>query len=203
MRKPRYGILGGSFDPVHNGHIQLAQYAKDEMKLDKVVFIPAYSSPFKNGTYVSGDDRYAMIKLVTDEWDGFIVNGMELAKESKSYTVDTLKKLSGKYDSELYFICGSDVFMYMDNWRDFRTIAKLTRVITIQRQGFEQAGLLAKAEEMYRRYSLRSSVLSGFNPLEISSTDIREKAAVGEDLSGLVPDRVREYILEKELYRGQ
>lgn len=202
----KIGIFGGTFAPIHNGHIRAALKFKEEFALDKLLIIPASIPPHKEQP--KGDSpkhRLEMLKLVfdTDEYknNGIEISEYELNKPGKSYTVDTLKHYYSE-DSQLYLLCGTDMLLSFHLWKSVEEIAKLTNLVFARREGFTNE-LNVKIENQKKRlkkeYGLNIFELE-LSALQLSSTYIREN--LDEDLSELVPKEVLKYISHNNLYRG-
>lgn len=190
---PRLGILGGTFDPPHNGHLAVARAAFEEFELRKVIFIPAKYPPHKPAEEISSEsDRLNMLRLAIDEYPEFEISDMELKRDGLSYTIDTLRELKESHgDFEIVFIIGADNISEMESWYKPEEILKAATVIAFNRPGFEPGG----------KFKTRIKMLA-MHPVDISSTDIRRKIRSGGDVTGLLPDAVLKYIEENSLYRN-
>ncbi|MGE5589713.1 MAG: nicotinate-nucleotide adenylyltransferase [Bacillota bacterium] len=198
----RLGILGGTFDPVHVGHLALAEASRTAFDLDRVLFVPTFMPPHKpEGAVASADDRLAMVRRAVEAAPHFAVSEVELERQGPSYTVDTLAELQRRHPgAELYFVAGADQVMALHTWRDPQRLVQLARVIAVTRPGYD----LTRLEEQERR--LGPAAQGRFLPLAwlelgLSSTDLRRLLAEGRSVRYLVPDRVLEYIEERRLYR--
>ena len=182
----RVGVFGGTFDPVHVGHLAIANAALDELELDRIYFVPARRSPLKqDGPVASAEDRLAMLIAAIAGEPRFHVSELELDRKGPSFTVDTLEALRGEGD--LFLILGSDAYADFERWRDPARIRALARVVLAARPGAPNApggvGMLD-------------------SPLmDISSRELRARAARGRSLRYLVPEEVLRYIEEHRLYR--
>jgi nicotinate-nucleotide adenylyltransferase len=188
----RIGILGGTFDPPHNGHLALATAAISKLDLDKVAFIPARIPPHKPAEDVSSeDDRLAMLKLAVEDDSRFEISEIELERDGPSFTVDTLGRLKAENPGhEFFFLIGSDNVGEMESWHRPDRILKLVRVAAAVRPGYSIEGKFADMVEPF-----------DMPPVDISSTAVRKKVGSGKSISGLVPEPVEEYIKSKGLYR--
>lgn len=188
----RIGLFGGSFDPVHNGHLRLAEFAKKEFKLDKVVFIPAYDPPHRKQKKLSPPAaRLKMLSLAAGRKPGFEISRYELNKKRPVYTYRMLEHFSKEFrGSTLFFIAGSDSLADMKHWKRPGRILELAEVITGVRKG---------SVKPKRSAGGRIHVLSRPIP-RVSSTGIRELAAKGAPLKGLVPPAVASYIRKHDIY---
>jgi len=200
MRK--IGILGGSFDPVHNGHIGLAVDAKEQMNLDEVLMIPAKLQPFKlDKKMVSGEQRLEMIKLAVADLPGLTPCDYELQQEEISYTYKTLKAISEMEgpETEVYFLTGTDSLLQIHRWKNAEELLHNYNFIVGSRPGYKDKELAECIEFLKKEYNT-NVVRVNNNQLNISSTDIREKLKSGQGLNGLVPEVVERYIIEHGLY---
>lgn len=196
----RAGIFGGSFNPVHSGHVKLARFAKEELGLDKLIIVPANVSPFKKEGSISCADREAMCRLAFTADEGFIVSGTEINRGGVSFTVDTVSEMTGLFpDCELFLIIGSDMLLQFDKWKEYKRILSMCTLAAVSRQREDKIKELeAFADEKLRQWG--KVVIMPFEPLEINSTEIREKLALGEDVSELLPEKVNQYIKDRGLY---
>ena len=184
----KIGVFGGTFDPVHVGHLAIAQAALESAKLDRVVFVPARRSPLKQREPAAGaDDRYAMLVAATRPEPRFTVSRIELDRDGPSYTIDTLEAL--KSDGELHLILGSDALSELPRWRSPDRIRALARILVARRPGApEPDGSLG-------------AVTFDAPCLDISSRELRARASRGLSLRYLVPDDVWRHIARSGLYR--
>lgn len=194
-----WGILGGSFDPIHNGHILLAQEVRDRLQLEKVIFIPAYVAPHKIGqSFASAADRFAMTALAVEGINDFSVSDMELRRGSVSYTVDTMLELRKMYPrQEFYFIIGADSVPQLKTWNRIEELFSLVKFAAVYRPGYED--VLDRAREDFGRQAERI-VMVHTTEYDVSSTAIRQKVQAGQSISDMVPAAVAEYIEKNGLY---
>ncbi|HKM57598.1 MAG TPA: nicotinate-nucleotide adenylyltransferase [Chthoniobacterales bacterium] len=183
----RLGLYGGSFDPIHHGHLILARQALEDLSLDRVIFIPAAESPFKpNHTNTSAKDRIAMVQLAIEGEPTFSVDPLEIERESPSYTIDTARTYRDRHpDEELFFLVGEDHLATLPRWNEFEELDRLVRFVILSRS---DEPLKAKYPVVHRRFDL-------------SATEIRNRVANDLSISYLVPERVLRYIEKKKLYR--
>lgn len=146
----KIGILGGSFDPIHMGHLILGENVRDSLKLDKVIFIPTGINPFKgNRNTTSPTQRLEMIKLAIESNPHFTISTIEIEREGISYTIDTIKSLKGRYkEDDLYFIIGSDIIFQIEKWKDIQQLFKLCKFALVNRPGKELKEIDNKVEEL-------------------------------------------------------
>lgn len=201
MRK--LGILGGSFDPVHNGHIGLAVDAKKQMGLDEVLLIPAKLQPFKlDKNMVSGQQRLEMIRLAVADKPGITPCDYELQQEQISYTYKTLKAISEMEgpDTEIYFLTGTDSLLQIHRWKNAEEMLRTYNFIVGSRPGYKDDELKGCIEFLKKEYNTNVTKVDN-NQLNISSTEIRDRLHSGQGLGGLVPKVVERYIIEHGLYK--
>ena len=184
----RTGILGGSFDPVHHGHLILARAALEELGLDRVIFVPANVSPHKTASVpATGDDRLAMVRLAIAGEPGFEACDCELHRPPPSYTLDTLQELKARHpDDELWLLIGTDNVAKFDTWHKPDEIRRLAGIAVLDRA----QGTTACDWPVIRKL------------VDISSTDIRGRIAAGRSIRYLTPDAVCDYIALHGLYRN-
>ncbi len=199
-KHPRIGILGGSFDPVHVTHVDLASRARDALGLDRVLLIPAARPPHKLHRRLSSDeDRLAMLELALEGKKGLEVDDRELRRGGISYTIDTVEDvLAQQPDAELYLIVGGDNLADLAGWRRFPDLARKVILVVFHRPGSppDIPGALRGTP------GLTMEILEA-PPSPVSSTDIRRRAAAGLSLEGLVPQAVASYVCQNGLYRAK
>jgi nicotinate-nucleotide adenylyltransferase len=185
----RIGIYGGTFNPVHHGHLILARQALEEFKLDRLVFVPAAESPFKiqNHSAPSGD-RLAMLRLAIAGEDRFLVDPLEIERGGISYSIDTVKMFRNRDPgAELFFLVGEDNADRLTEWHRFEELKKLVYFVVLSRSEDFQS---PEYPVVQRR-------------IEISSTEIRNRVANQESITYLVPESVKHYIEQHQLYQGE
>jgi len=194
-RTRKIGILGGTFDPIHLGHLVLAEQVKEKLKLDQVVFIPCFCPPHKTRRKLSpAKDRFCMTRLALEDNPFFSVSDIELKRRGPSYTVDTLRQLKDLYpDSKIYFLTGSDVLNEICTWKDPEQIYKLVKVVIAERPGFDEFDS--------ENHFAKKSIIVKITGMDVSSSQIREKVKKWKSIKYLVPFKVEEYIKRKKLYR--
>lgn len=185
-RPPHIGVFGGSFDPVHHGHLAIALAALESVPLDGVVFVLARHSPLKDaGPEASEADRIAMLKLATRDEPRFRVSRVELDRPAPSYTVDTLEALTG--EGRLFLILGADAARDLPRWRQPARIRELATLVVAPRPGLDHGD--------------EAAIVLDTPLMDISARDLRARAARGRSVRYLVPDAVWRYIEEHQLYR--
>ena len=194
------GILGGTFDPIHIGHLRMAEHVFQRMELDKILFIPAYVPPHKLGQdFAPAQDRYAMTELAIADNPHFVVSDMELQRTGVSYTIDTIRALSKLYEGrELHFIIGADSVAQLHTWHNIEEMLELTRFVAVWRPGYE--GAMEELEHHLGKQARERVLLLDTPVYDISSTEIRTRIRAGQSLAGLVPPLVEKYIYEHGLY---
>lgn len=204
MIKPRIGILGGSFNPIHTGHLVMAQDAALAHGLDRILFVPAYLPPHKlTQTLVTAEQRIDMVRLALSDRSEWEVSDVEIRRGGVSYTIDTVRHFKDVYpESEFFFIIGGDTLPELHTWKDIETLLDLCSFITMVRPGFEPATLRSCRLKLPPRHieDLINRVTVG-HVIGISSTDVRMHVAKNESIRYLVPDAVERYIREFGLYR--
>ena len=189
----KVGIFGGTFDPIHMGHLITAQSVREIRELDKIIFIPAFISPHKASVEASStENRLNMIKIAIKDVPFFECSDIEIKKGGISYTVDTLRELKKIYD-EIEFIVGYDNIFSFHKWKEPDEILKLAKLIVLKRKSSHPPPF----EDKY----YRQAIFVQTRGIEISATDIRERVKHNLPIHFLVPQKVKEYIYEQKLYR--
>ncbi len=190
------GVFGGAFNPVHNGHLALAEHYKKSLSLDRIMFIPTADPPHKSSDgLIDGRDRINMLNLCVGNE---VVSDMEFKHDGKSYTYLTLCELKEAYpDDEFYLIIGADQFFCFEKWYRFEDIMSLSTVVTAAREKNQYDEMLGfKAEHP----KLADIIVSEFDVVDVSSSQIRDMIKNRSDVSNLIPEKVNEYIKEHRLY---
>ena len=201
MRK--IGVYGGTFDPVHNGHVSLAKDAAEQAPLDMVIFMPVYVQPFKQDKRpTGGDHRLAMLKLAAEEDPVLRVSDYEMRQEGVSYTYKTLRALKENCDEDdrIFFICGTDSFLKIETWMNAGELLDRYSYIVGTRPGYREEELKETIERIRADHGTDIVKINN-RRVDVSSTMIRERAVGGLSLTGLVPESVERYIIENRLYR--
>ena len=197
----KYGIYGGSFDPIHIGHVSLADSAVKECGLDRLIFMPAYISPFKQNRKVTdGKDRCGMIESVLGFNKAFRLSTYELQREEPSYTIETLRHWDSMLDGDLYFVLGFDSVIQLDMWYQGEDILRNYHLVTARRPHTDDIEGMQIVERFRSEYNADITVMD-MPPVDASSTIIRKLVKEGKPVTGLVPPGVEEYIIEHKLYR--
>ena len=198
--KLKIGIMGGTFDPIHYGHLSIAEYVREEFNLDKILFIPTGNPPHKSKLRTDKLDRYNMVLLAIKNNKGFIASSIEIDREKSTYTIDTLKELHKTYkNSELYFITGADTICDMENWRNVGENFELATFIAAKRPGISEEEVKEKIENLEELYDAKIKTVDA-PLLDISSTYIRRQIKENKSVKYLIPDEVQSYIDEKQIY---
>ncbi len=197
----RVGIYGGTFSPPHLGHMAAARAFMEQMWLDVLYIIPAGIPPHKEMEYpVSDRDRLEMCRLAFGEMEGVIVSDLEMRRTGKSYTVDTLRELSGE-DRRLFLLMGTDMVLTLDRWREPDEIFRLSYPVYIRRENdpILTQQIIQKIADYQSKYGkvVRRIVTE---PLELSSHLVRERLLAGGSAEGLLAPAVEKYIADKHLY---
>jgi len=194
----RLGVMGGTFDPIHYGHLVTAEEALVQFSLDEVIFVPTGQPWMKEGREVSpAEDRYLMTVIATASNPRFRVSRIEIDREGRTYTVDTLLALSAENpDAELYFITGADAILEIFEWKDPEEVLSHAHFIAATRPGYDLARFDAAASTRHPNVSVMN-----IPALAISSTDVRERVRAGRPIRYLVPEGVKSYIEKAGLYR--
>lgn len=198
----KIGLMGGTFNPIHIGHLVMAEETRKSFNLDKILFIPTGTPPHKTiKEQVSAEDRYIMTLLATASNEYFEVIDLETKRKGTSYTIDTIRELKDIYiDSEFYFITGADAILEIETWKDTEELLGICKFIAATRPGFNVNELKSGIKELENKYNRQISSLT-IAPLDISSTDIRKRLKSGKTIKYMVPDSVINYINKKQLYR--
>lgn len=197
----RLGIMGGTFDPIHIGHLACAEQVHENFGLNGVIFIPAGTPVYKKEQRVTpAADRLAMCELAVASNPSFDVSALEIEREGDTYTVDTLRQLRDHYPSnvELYFITGADAVFNIIRWKESSAIAKLAHFIAVTRPGYV---ISEEQKEYLSHHSDFSISYSEVTALSISSSDLRRKLSEGKSIRYLTMFNVYEYIQEHHLYQ--
>lgn len=187
----KIAILGGTFNPIHIGHLILAEEVREKLKLDRIIFVPAYLPPHKDNSDIApANARLAMVKLAIKGNKYFSISDTEIKRNGHSYTIDTLKEFKKIYpEDELYFVIGSDLLKYLDDWKDLDEIIKMVRFVVATRPGYP----LEKIPSHISTIPIRAVDISGF--------EIRKAIRENKSFRYLVTEAVYKYILKKKLYK--
>lgn len=214
----KIGLIGGTFNPVHLGHLRAAEETREILNLDQICFIPANIPPHKD-SYEIADTKHRlnMLKIATEENDGFKVDDIELKREGQSFTINTLKELKDKNpDYEYYFILGTELFSRIDTWENYKSLFNYSNFIILNRPGYYEidiSNLFPLALKNEFRYSYKENKIDVFehkssnklifiniSGIKLSSTKIRSLISENKSIRYLVTEKVQKYILENKLY---
>lgn len=214
----KIGLIGGTFNPVHLGHLRAAEETKEILDLDKIYFVPALTPPHKNSKDIaSATHRLNMLRLAIQGNPGFQVLDIELKRNTPSYTIDTLKELNSSNPENKYsFIVGTELFTRIDTWKSYKTLFKYADFIILNRPGYYEidlSNLLPLALKNEFRYSYKEKEIDVFehkssnrlifiniDGIKLSSTKIRTLIHENKSIRYLVPEKIEQYILGKNLY---
>jgi len=211
----KYGVFGGTFDPIHMGHLRTAQEMVEELGLTKLFLIPAATPPHKHHSPVSAfHHRFEMAKIAVDGSQHIEVLDIEAKREGPSYSVDTLRELKSFLgtQSDLYFIMGLEGFFEIHTWKEYRSLFQLAHFVVVDRKGFQYQDIFPYLKGLQIGFSITNEankviLFSGKwllhkvpTRMDISSTQIRNLVNRGMSIRYLVPDRVMNYVLEHRLY---
>ena len=221
MKKARIGIFGGTFNPVHSGHLRAAEIVQKKLVLDKILFIPSYIPPHKESMDIaSPSDRLKMIELACAPCPQFVPSSIEIEAQEKSYSIITLEKIEKMYpETGLFFILGIDAFLEIETWKEYEELLKRCSFIVVSRQGYrlKEAKDVLEGPYKERMYEFPESDESGeidtdlfssyqifflpIDSLNIASTEIRRRVKKGLSIEGMVPESVEVYMRENRLYQ--
>ena len=193
----KIGILGGSFNPIHNAHLRLALAAWQFLDLDQVHLMPAGQPWQKQALQVSAENRLAMLRLATQDTPQLLINTMEIERDGLTYTIDTLKELPP--DAKYFWLMGSDQLNNFCTWNAWQEILDYVQLVVVQRPGYQPQVPPELQDEL--RQKNKHLIMMPFDELDISSSEIRQKLSNKQDVSTLVPAAVLDYIKEHNLYR--
>ena len=202
MSSRKIGILGGTFDPIHNAHLLLGESAREQYGLDRVIFIPNNLTHLKNRTEISGtEERYQMCKLAISGNPYFTCSRLEIDKPQGSYTIDTINDLKLMYPGdELYMILGGDSIIGIDTWYKASELLKSCIILAAVREQDDLPTLDKKRRELANIYGADIRLMT-FNRIDISSTEIRDRVKTGRSVRYYMPSECIEYMCIKGLYR--
>jgi nicotinate-nucleotide adenylyltransferase len=215
----RIGVFGGTFNPIHYGHMRAAEEVREMLGFERVLFVPSGNPPLKTGDLADALKRYEMVRLATAGNRSFDVLDIESVKPAKSYTVETLEVLLNRYaGSELYFMLGMDAFLDIPNWWMPEKLVSMVNFAVISRPGRKFEDLLSSPYQdveprdlkalddsggefkIIRLKSLKEAALVKITPIDISSSDIRRRMLAGQSVKYLLPESVESFIISNKLY---
>lgn len=195
----KVAVFGGAFNPVHNGHINLAKKYIELLKPDKMLIIPTANPPHReNNNFEADCHRFNMLKLAFEHEKNIEISDIEFKIEGKSYTYNTVCEIEKQYENaDIYLIVGEDQFLYFDKWYKWQELLKKVTLCTAERNKDKACEIRAFAENVLHTDKY---ILAGFDPVVVSSSEIREKLKNNESVDRLIPEKVLNYINENELY---
>jgi len=187
----KIGILGGTFNPIHLGHLILAEEVREKLELDRIIFVPTYLPPHKNNSEIApAVDRLNMLKTAIRQNKHFKVSDIEIKRKGRSYTIDTVREFKKKYSkNQLYFLTGSDLLKYLADWKDLPQILQLVKFVVATRPGYP----LEKIPPYISTVSIRA--------VDISAYEVRLAVKEKKSFRYLVPEAVYRYIVKRKLYK--
>lgn len=200
----KIGLIGGTFNPIHYGHLILSEFIREEMDLDRIIFIPTRIPPHKDSSNIpNGKVRIEMVNLAIKSNENFQSSTIEIDREGVSYTIDTIEELKSKYpQDEFFFIIGEDSLFQLHNWKDYERLIKICNIIVAERIGQEKDKINDRIYEINSLFN--GNIVKASSPhIGISSTIIRNRVKNGLSIKYLVPETVEEYIINNGLYLGE
>lgn len=198
----RIGVFGGTFNPIHNGHLLIAEAAREEYGLEKVIFVPTSHPPHKDSRGIAANQlRYDMVRLAIEDNPFFFVSDVELVRAGPSYTVDTMRYFHERYpeDTEFYFIMGTDTLLDLPTWKYADELMQLTHFLSALRPRYRtDLSILTKRFGSSARENIH---LLHTPEMEISATDLRRRFSTGQSTRYLLPSAVQQYIQANEIYQ--
>jgi nicotinate-nucleotide adenylyltransferase len=218
MREMKIGVFGGTFNPVHFGHLRVAEEVREQLGFEKILFIPSSNPPLKSASLAPGRDRYEMTRLAVAGNPFFEISDIECRRPGKSYTVETVAALMKQYpDTDLSLIVGIDSFLDIPAWYQPQRLMELAGFVVISRPGFlfsslsalvtAERGVLSELDAHQREFATtamkngREVFLMNVTPFHVSATSVRTRVQCGRSVKYLLPDAVESYIISHHLYR--
>ncbi len=194
-------LMGGTFNPIHMGHLACAEAVRCKFGFEKIVFMPSGTPPHKPPTVLEAEHRYEMTRLAIMDNPNFIISDLEINRTGNTFTIDTIKEIKKiAADSEIYFITGADTVFEIETWKDVDELFTLCHFIAITRPGYDKSALEKETEILMRKYCSAIQLME-VPSLDISSSNIRSKIQEGQSIKYLVPEPVYDYINEHGLYQ--
>lgn len=200
------GIYGGTFDPIHTGHLIIAEQVREILNLTKIIFLPNGNPPHKQKKITDKFHRFNMIKLAIEDNSFFLLSDLEIKKNEPSYTYDTITELKKEYKDELYFIIGADSLVNLNKWYRYEELIKMCKIVVLPRV-LENIPDSQNTQDFLKNWivnqlksSLDNFILIDFPMLEISSTIIRNNISNNKSIKYMLPEKVIKYIYEENLY---
>ena len=200
----RYGMMGGTFNPIHLAHLYIAYEAKEALNLDKVIFMVAGNPPHKKDSpVIDSNYRYDMVKMAIKDYSGFEISDYEIKKNGYSYTYETLQYLKKQEDNvEVFFIAGADSLMAIEKWSNTDLVLNNCTFVAFNRGEYNKSILEEQKYKLEKKYDAKIVILN-VTDIDISSSMIRERIANGKRVDFFLPEEVKKYISENKLYRRE
>ncbi len=198
----KIGILGGTFNPIHYGHLMISEYLRDELNLDKVIYVPTGYSPHKINS-ISADIRYKMVEIAIKNNENFQISDVEAKSGKISYSVNTVKKLKESHPGEYFFLIGSDTIFQLKTWRKLEELSKEVHFVAALRPEYlERDKIDEEIKFLKKNFNTQITIING--PLyQVSSTELRDRMKTKKSVRYLIPDEVIRFIRENNLYRDE
>jgi nicotinate (nicotinamide) nucleotide adenylyltransferase/ribosome silencing factor RsfS/YbeB/iojap len=220
MKRERIGLFGGTFNPIHSGHLRAAEIVQKRLSLEKILFIPSYIPPHKDSSEIASPiHRLKMVELALQPYSHFVPSSIEVDAEEKSYSIITLEKIEKLYpNARVFFILGMDAFLEIDTWKNYEKVLEKCFFAVVSRPGFHLKDAKKAAKEIHKKEICELSesenidddmllahriFLLQIDALDIASTDIRKRIVRGESIKAMVPFEVEAYIKENNLYQSE
>ena len=202
----RLAIMGGTFDPVHMGHLRMARAVQRQLDFGRVVFLPSFIPPHKQtrSDFASWQDRLAMVELAIRKYDDFVVSSLEFDRGGISYTYDTVNFMQELWpDAEIYLIIGEDSLTQLYTWYRVLDLLRLVHFVAAERPGYEGEAGVERLVKAYGPWVVGKIIHAEVPETAISSTEIRKRLREGKPIRGMTPPAVETYIYERGLYRAE
>ncbi len=202
----RLAIMGGTFDPVHMGHLRMAHAVQRQLEFDRVVFLPAFVPPHKKtrSDFAAWEDRLAMVQLAVQKYESFVVSSLEFDRGGVSYTYDTVNFMQELWpDAEIYLIIGEDSLTQLYSWYRAADLLRMVHFVAAERPGYEGEVGVARLAKAYGSWVTEKIIHAEVPETAISSTEIRKRLRDGKPIRGMTPLAVEQYIYERGLYRPE
>ena len=202
----RLAIMGGTFDPIHMGHLRMAHAVQQQLDFDRVVFLPAYLPPHKQtrSDCASWQDRLTMVQLAVQGYENFVVSSLEFERGGLSYTYDTVNIMQELWpDAEIYLIIGEDSLTQLYTWYRVHDLLRLVYFVAAERPGYEGKAGVERLTKAYGPWAAEKIIHAEVPETAISSTEIRKRLREGKPIRGMAPLAVEQYIYERGLYRAE
>lgn len=197
----KIGLMGGTFNPIHLGHLLVSEYIRENFPLDIIIFIPSGNPPHKDLDHViDAHHRYNMVNLAIKDNPYFTISDIEIKRSGKSYTIDTIDEIKKSFPNDsIYFIIGGDSLYNLTTWKDYRSLFNKTSFILIDRHGIEENKMINYIKELKEEFGANIDYIDG-PQIEISSTNIRKNLINNKSIKYMVTKEVEDYITNNRLY---